>query len=47
MKLRADYKQKVGRSFTLQQFHDEFIRQGMPPIPIVRRIMLGNDTPAL
>ena len=47
MKLRADYKQKVGASFTLQQFHDEFIKQGMPPIPIVRRIMLGNDTPAL
>jgi uncharacterized protein (DUF885 family) len=47
MKLRADYKQKVGAGFTLQQFHDEFMRQGMPPIPIVRRIMLGNDTPAL
>ncbi len=47
MKLRADYKQKVGSSFTLQQFHDEFMKQGMPPIPIVRRIMLGNDAPAL
>lgn len=47
MKLRADYKQKVGPSFTLQQFHDEFMKQGMPPIPIVRRIMLGNDSPAL
>src|SRR5664279_245768 len=47
MKLRADYKQKVGSSFTLQQFHDEFMKQGMAPIPIVRRIMLGNDSPAL
>jgi len=47
MKLRADYKQKVGSSFTLQQFHDEFMKQGMPPIPIVRRIMLGNDSPTL
>jgi uncharacterized protein (DUF885 family) len=47
MKLRADYKQKVGASFTLEQFHDEFMKQGMAPIPIVRRIMLGNDSPAL
>jgi uncharacterized protein (DUF885 family) len=47
MKLRADYKQKIGASFNLQQFHDAFIKQGMPPIPIVRRVMLGNDTPAL
>ncbi len=47
MKLRADYKQKMGASFSLQQFHDEFMEQGMAPIPIVRRVMLGNDSPAL
>ncbi len=47
MKLRADYKQKMGASFSLQQFHDEFMKQGMAPIPIVRRIMLGNNSPAL
>ena len=47
MKLRADYQQKVGASFTLQQFHDQFMKQGTPPIPIVRRAMLGSDTPAL
>jgi uncharacterized protein (DUF885 family) len=47
MKLRADYKQKVGASFLLQQFHDEFMKQGAPPIPLVRRVMLGNDSPAL
>ena len=47
MKLRADYKQKMGATFTLEQFHDEFMKQGMAPIPIVRRIMLGNDSPAL
>jgi uncharacterized protein (DUF885 family) len=47
MKLRADYKQKVGASFSLQQFHDEFMRQGAPPIPVVRRAMLGSNTPAL
>ena len=47
MKLRADYKQKVGASYTLQQFHDEFMKQGTPPIPVVRQIMLGNASPAL
>ena len=47
MKLRADYQQKVGASFVLQQFHNEFMKQGAPPIPLVRRVMLGNDTPAL
>jgi uncharacterized protein (DUF885 family) len=47
MKLRADYKQKVGPSFSLQQFHDDFLKQGAPPIVIIRRAMLGNDSPAL
>jgi hypothetical protein len=47
MKLRADYKQKMGASFTLEQFHDEFMRQGTPPIIIIRRVMLGNDSAAL
>ena len=47
MKLRADYKQKVDAGFSLQRFHDEFMKQGAPPIPLVRRVMLGNDTPAL
>jgi len=47
MKLRADYQQKMGASYTLQQFHDEFMKQGMPPIPVVRQIMLGDSSPAL
>jgi uncharacterized protein (DUF885 family) len=47
LKLRAEYRQKVGASYTLQQFHDEFMKQGMAPIPIVRHIMLGTDGPAL
>jgi uncharacterized protein (DUF885 family) len=47
LKLRADYKQKMGARFSLQQFHDEFMKQGAPPIPIVRRALLGNDSPAL
>ena len=47
LKLRADMEEKEGRSFSLQKFHDDFLRQGFPPIAIIRRAMLGNDSPAL
>ena len=47
MKLRADYKKKRGSAFTLEEFHDRFMREGTPPIKIVRRAMLGDDSPVL
>jgi uncharacterized protein (DUF885 family) len=47
MKLRDDYKQMKGAAFNLQQFHDEFLKQGFPAIKIIRRAMLGNDSPVL
>lgn len=47
MKLRADYKQKMGDKFNLQQFHDEFMKQGFAPIQIIRKAMLGDDSPVL
>jgi uncharacterized protein (DUF885 family) len=47
MKLRADYKQKMGGRFSLEQFHNTFLEQGFPPIKIVRETMLGNDSPTL
>jgi uncharacterized protein (DUF885 family) len=47
MKLREDYKQKMGDKFSLQQFHDTFLGQGFPPIKIVRETMLGDDSPTL
>ncbi len=47
MKLRADYKQKMGDKFSLQQFHDIFLQQGFPPVKIVRETMLGDDSPTL
>jgi len=47
MKLRADYKQKMGDKFDLEQFHNEFMKQGYPPIKIIREKMLGNDSPVL
>jgi uncharacterized protein (DUF885 family) len=47
LKLRQDYKQRMGDKFTLQQFHDEFMKQGFPPIKIIRRAMLGDDSAVL
>jgi uncharacterized protein (DUF885 family) len=47
MKLRADVQQKEGAAFSLKKFHDEFLRQGGVPLPIVRRAMLGNSSPVL
>ena len=47
MKLRDDYKKMKGASYTLQGFHDALMAQGYPPIKIVRRALLGNDSPVL
>ena len=47
MKLRADVQKKEGAAFSLENFHDEFLRQGGVPLPIVRRAMLGNSSPVL
>jgi uncharacterized protein (DUF885 family) len=47
MKLRDDYRNKKGSAFSLQEFHDEFLRQGFPPVKIVRETMLGDDGPTL
>lgn len=47
LKLREDYHQKVGAAFNLKQFHNDFVKQGGIPIKMIRRNMLGNDSPAL
>jgi uncharacterized protein (DUF885 family) len=47
LKLREDMKKKQGAAFSLEEFHNEFLRQGFPPIRIVREAMLGDKSPAL
>jgi uncharacterized protein (DUF885 family) len=47
IKLREDMKKKQGAAFSLEKFHDDFLRQGFPPIKIVREAMLGDNSPAL
>jgi uncharacterized protein (DUF885 family) len=47
LKLREDYQRKMDRVFSLQDFHDRFIKAGNPPIKIVRRELMGKDGPLL
>ena len=47
MKLREDLKKKQGAAFSLQQFHDTFLKQGPAPIKIIRKAMLHDDSPTL
>ena len=47
MKLRQDAEKKQGAAFTLQGFHDSFMKQGPVPIRIVRQAMLHDGSPVL
>jgi uncharacterized protein (DUF885 family) len=47
MKLREDLRKKQAAAFSLGKFHDDFMSQGYPPIAIVRRALLGDDSPTL
>jgi uncharacterized protein (DUF885 family) len=42
LKLRDDYKAKAGPQYSLQSFHDAFIRLGPLPLALVRKAMLGD-----
>lgn len=43
LKLRSDYKKKMGSAFTLEKFHDELLSRGDPPIPLLRPFILGSS----
>ncbi|NTX12455.1 DUF885 domain-containing protein [Myxococcus sp. CA056] len=42
MELREDAKAQWGQAFSLQRFHDAVVSYGYPPVPIVRRLLLGE-----
>jgi uncharacterized protein (DUF885 family) len=44
LKLRDDYKAQQGDDFSLQKFHNELLNHGMPPIRLLREIMLKDKT---
>lgn len=43
LKLREDWIASRGGKQAWQQFHDEFLKYGGPPIPLVRKAMLPGD----
>jgi uncharacterized protein (DUF885 family) len=44
LKLRDDYKAQEGDQFSLQKFHNELLNHGMPPIRLLREIMLKDQS---
>ncbi len=43
LKLRRDYEKQEGANFSLKKFHDECLRHGMPPIRLLREVMLKDS----
>jgi len=44
LKLREDYKTQEGDAFSLEKFHDELLKHGMPPIRLLREILLKDKS---
>ncbi|MET0283358.1 MAG: DUF885 domain-containing protein [Polyangiales bacterium] len=46
-KLREDWTASRGGRAAYREFHDRLLSYGGPPLPLVRKAMLGDDSPAL
>jgi uncharacterized protein (DUF885 family) len=44
LKLLEDYKAQQGNEFSLQKFHNELLNHGMPPIRLLRELMLKDKS---
>ncbi|HET9801345.1 MAG TPA: DUF885 domain-containing protein, partial [Chthoniobacterales bacterium] len=44
LKLRDDYKAQEGGNFSAQKFHNELLKHGMPPIRLLRELMLKDKS---
>jgi uncharacterized protein (DUF885 family) len=42
LKLRADYQAQEGAGYSLEKFHNELLRHGMPPVPLLREVWLKD-----
>ena len=42
LKLRQDYQAQEGAAYSLEKFHNEMLRHGMPPVPLLREVMLAD-----
>src|SRR4029453_11740036 len=46
LKLRADYGKRMGPKFSLREFHERFMTNGIAPIWAHRQLLLPGDTGA-
>ncbi len=44
LKLREDFRKQEGPAFSLETFHDQMLSHGMPPLPLLREILLQNKS---
>jgi uncharacterized protein (DUF885 family) len=44
LKLRKDYQSQEGANYTLEKFHNELLRHGTPPVPLLRELMLSDKS---
>ncbi|HKP73709.1 MAG TPA: DUF885 domain-containing protein, partial [Pyrinomonadaceae bacterium] len=44
LKLREEYRARVGTSFSLGEFHDRLLSHGSPPVKILRMALLGDES---
>ena len=44
LKLRDDCKAQEGANFSAQKFHNELLNHGMPPIRLLRELMLKDKS---
>ena len=42
LKLRRDWEKQEGSNYSLKRFHDELLRHGMPPLRLLREVMLKD-----
>jgi uncharacterized protein (DUF885 family) len=46
-RLREEWTSSRGGKQSWQAFHDEFLKYGGPPIPLVKKVMLDKETGSL
>ena len=44
LKLREDVRKQDGADFSLQKFHDEMLQHGMPPVRLLREVLLKDKS---
>ena len=47
LRLREDYRKMRGADFSPMEFHNRLMEQGGVPLKIIRKAMLGNESPTL